>query len=166
MRNFAKKEIQCWILVGLPQASGREKLRGILREQGIPIKLLQRIIICHSGNILFGKHNGISGERVGNNKGVLHGSPISALLYIIYADNLMGEYKEEIKNKFNSKYIYKIRHIDAENNWAAYCFSEKHSNESAQKDTNWTRLNINPTTKGDNVLLLTIRKYNTKIRMI
>ena len=33
-------------------------------------------------------------EKIGNNQGVFQGSPISALLYITFADGIMDEYTE------------------------------------------------------------------------
>ena len=57
------------------------------------------IIKGHGGNILHGKHEGILGKEIENNKGVFRGSPISALLYIIFADGIMDEYKNEINTQ-------------------------------------------------------------------
>ena len=66
------------------------------------MKFIDIIIKGHTENTLVGKIDGKFGKEVVNNKGVSLGSPISALLYIIFADIIMGSYKEEL-NKPNTK---------------------------------------------------------------
>ena len=61
------------------------------------------IIKGREGNILHGKHAGVLGEEIKNNKGVFQGSPISALLYIIFADGIMDEYKKKLVLRTNQK---------------------------------------------------------------
>ena len=73
-------------------------------RKGIPTKPIRNIIQGHHGNILQGKHDGQLGREIHNNKGVFQGIPISALLYIIFADGAMGEYKKEIIPKNTGRY--------------------------------------------------------------
>ena len=71
----------------------RNRLWWILYEKGLPIKFIDLLIKGHSGNTLVGKINGVHSREINNDKGVFQGSPLSALLYIIYGDGIMGEYK-------------------------------------------------------------------------
>ena len=64
--------------------------------KGSPIKFIHNIIQGHDNNTLHGKHDGILGWEIHNNKGVFRGIPVSALLYIIFADGIMKEYKQEL----------------------------------------------------------------------
>ena len=36
---------------------------------------------------------------MGNNKGVFRGNPLSAYLFIIYAESMMGEYENNLKHE-------------------------------------------------------------------
>ena len=47
----------------------------------------------HSDNKLWAKYNNKLSKLVHNNTGVFQGSPLSAQLFIIYADYVMNEYK-------------------------------------------------------------------------
>ena len=55
----------------------------------------------HLGTNLKPKSNGQLGNSVknNNNKGVFQGSPLSAFLFIIYAESTMGEYGNNLKNE-------------------------------------------------------------------
>ena len=46
------------------------------------------------------------GAKIHNNKGVSHGSPVSAGLYITFDDGIRGEYKNELSmtNAENAKW--------------------------------------------------------------
>ena len=74
----------------------RIRLRLVLYEKGLPIKIINGIIKGHGNNLLQGNHNGTRGRKVNNNKGVFQGSPISALLYIIFAGGIMDGYEKEL----------------------------------------------------------------------
>ena len=155
-QNFVKKRIQGQILFDLSKAFdkiNREKLWRILYEKGLPIKTIQQIIIGRSGNSLFGKHNGVLGAKV-DNKGVFQGSPISALLYIIYAGNLMMEYKNEINNNFNKDNKQTVRNTDIENKWTEYMFNKNHDNPNSKESAKWTKPDPSQTItiKNDNIL--------------
>ena len=64
-------------------------------RKGIPVKLTHNITQRHRVNILHGKHDGQLGRKINNNKGVFQGSPISSLLYIIFVDGVMNDYKKK-----------------------------------------------------------------------
>ena len=72
------------------------------------------IIKGHEGNIIRGKHAGILGKEIENNKGVFHGSPIVALLYIIFADGIMGEYKNNINTQSPQKIKMITRNLNTD----------------------------------------------------
>ena len=72
-------------------------------------------IIRREENSLYGKHEGVLPGVIGSNIGVPQGIPISALLYIIYADNITKGSKTEMsKNEIetirhNEKYRSRMR---------------------------------------------------------
>ena len=78
------------------------------------MKLIDIIIKGHTDNILTGKLNGEFGDEVLNNQGVFQGSPISALLYIIFADGIMGEYKDLLNNIEHGKINLNVKNLDTE----------------------------------------------------
>ena len=86
------------IPIGLSKALdsiNRNILRTILYEKGIPWNFIKQIRSGHMGNKLCPKYKGITGSQMYNNKGVFHGSPVSATMFIIYLDHLMGKYDKK-----------------------------------------------------------------------
>ena len=71
--------------------------------------LIQMMPQGHRGNIPQGKHLGEIGTEIGNNEGVFQGSPISAILYITFADGITGEYKNEL-HPHNAQKIKMVTH--------------------------------------------------------
>ena len=59
------------------------------------------IKIGHNNNQLCSKINGEYSQLVDNNIGVFQGSPLSPILFIIYADHIMNNYSKSIKNQGN-----------------------------------------------------------------
>ena len=56
--------------------------------------------------------------QVFNNKGVFQGSPISAMLFIIYFDRLLGKYKIKLRDDFALEQpSLTIRNEHAEHKW-------------------------------------------------
>ena len=93
------------ILLDFPKAFGnieRDILWTKLYEAGIPIDFAQTLRIGHEGNILRPKCDGYIGNGGTNNKRVPHGSPMSATLFIIYAERMIEQYNtnltQNIKN--------------------------------------------------------------------
>ena len=80
----------------------------------------KNIIAGHNNNKLCVKHKTKLSKLIHNNVGVFQGSPISAQLFIIYADSVMNDYKKEINNKHNTENSINIRNIDVEYNWSKY----------------------------------------------
>ena len=64
-------------------------MRVVLYEKGIPIKLIDITIKGRTENKLYGEFDGILSNGIDNDKGPLQGSPVSALIYIIFADDIM-----------------------------------------------------------------------------
>ena len=138
-----KKEIVGHISFGLSKAFdriNRNKLWWVLYEKGLPIKLIQSIKKGHENNWLQGKRNGVRGSKINNNnnnnKGVFQGSPISALLYIILADSIMVEYKQELIQKRTEKTKINMRNLDTEINWTNH-YIKKKQNDNTTKTDEW-----------------------------
>ena len=99
-QNFIRNKIIGHISFDLSKAFGwidRNGLWRILYEKGTPTKLIDIAIKGSTSNAFLGKLDGVSGEGIGGNKGVFEGSPISALLNIVFADGIMGEYKNGLE---------------------------------------------------------------------
>ena len=60
-------------------------------QKGVPEEMISRIRRGHQGARLAPKSRGRYGESKENNIGVPHGSSISALLFIIYLDDMMDD---------------------------------------------------------------------------
>ena len=69
----------------------RNILWAILYGKGVPWNLIKQIRSGHKANKLCPKYNGVIGPQMYNNKGVFQGSPISAMRFIIYFDQLIGD---------------------------------------------------------------------------
>ena len=67
-------------------------------RKGIPTNLLKMIILGHANTKLCARHKCKLGNFVENNAGISQGSPLSAQLFIIYADYAMQIYTNDIQN--------------------------------------------------------------------
>ena len=135
-KNFSKNLIDGHIAFDLSKAFDRidrNKLWWTLYRKGLPIRLINFIINGHSDNTLSGRHNGNIGKAVNNDKGVFQGSPISALLYIIFADGIMEEYKEELKNSNTDKIKIISKNLHAEYKWTEFLTKTKQKSKKMNK---------------------------------
>merc|ERR1712112_154893 len=121
-RNFIKNNIQGQILIDLSKAFDRvdrNKPWKILYEKGLPLSFINMIKIGHENNQLCSKVKGEYSKLINNNIGVFQGSPLSPILFIIYADYIMSKYNKSIKrcnnNITKSKTI--IRNNEYEKIW-------------------------------------------------
>jgi len=76
----------------------RTQLWTTLYKKGIPLETITHIRKGHQNTMLRAKHQGKYGEASENNVGVSQGSAISALMFIIYLDDMMEDY-EAINHK-------------------------------------------------------------------
>jgi len=63
-----------------------------LYRKGLPLKMIQNIRNGHQNTTLMAKDKNQYGGKIKNNIGVFQGSAISALLFIIYLDDVMDDY--------------------------------------------------------------------------
>ena len=145
-RNIIKNNINGQILLDLSKAFGRidrTKLWDILYEKGLPIELIDLIKKGHTGNYLCSKINNQYTKLIKNNIGVFQGSPLSACLFIIYADYVMNEYKNEIKQTNTQKSTNVIKNIEAELNWTKNLIDEptiiNNNTNTTNNDTNTSK---------------------------
>ena len=120
----------------------------ILAKKGIPEYMLKMIYIAHKKTTLAPKHRNQLGKTCDNNNGCFQGSPLSALIFIIYADEMMNDYEEEMKktrknrknNNKNDEKI-KIRTRDDEYEWTKYKMNElnRKCGEKTKQKTTKTR---------------------------
>ena len=75
--------------------------------KSIPKHLIRKLIDAHANATLRCRNDGILGPGINNNNdvGVFQGSPLSAQLFIIFADKVMGNYTTET-NKQNLRKIH------------------------------------------------------------
>ena len=71
----------------------RNTLRATLFKAGLPIRTIKNIQQGSQGAKLHCKDNGTYGEPVINNVGVFQGSALSALLFIIYLDDITQDHQ-------------------------------------------------------------------------
>ena len=106
----------------------RNKLWSILYKKGLPVAFINMIKIGHNNNQLCSKINGEYSNLINNNVGVFQGSPLSAYLFIIYADYIMKQYNNSIKkpstNITKSNTI--TRSNEYENKWTNLTFKKIH----------------------------------------
>ena len=69
----------------------RTLMRTTLYKKGLPEEMTQHIRRGHIGPRLSPKYKGRYGKLKENNVGVFRGSEISALLFIIYQDDMMED---------------------------------------------------------------------------
>ena len=128
-QKLINNKVKGQLLIDLSKAFGRiqrNKLWWILYEKGIPTNLLKIIILGHTDTKLCARHNGKLGTPVNNNTGIFQGSPLSALLFIIYADYAMNIYTSDIINAGVSKTQNIIRDDKTEHSWTNYILKLKH----------------------------------------
>jgi len=90
----ATKDAQI-VLMDLAKAFGkvnRARLWTTLYKNGLPMEMIQRVRRGHQGTTILPKTKGKYGIGSPNNIGVFQGSAISALLFVIYKDDMMGDY--------------------------------------------------------------------------
>ena len=75
--------------------ANRLNIYSILAKKGIPIELIKIIRKTHTKTKLAPKEQNRIGTTIESNIGVYQGSPLSALLFIIYTNQMMGEYEKE-----------------------------------------------------------------------
>jgi len=75
----------------------RELLWAILYKKGLPEKMIKRIRMGRENIKLRPKAKGNLGKKQINSKGVFHGSPLGALLFIIYFDHMLEMHAGEQK---------------------------------------------------------------------
>ena len=71
----------------------RTQLWTTLYKKGLPIELITHLRRGHQNTKLVAKLNGEYGKPQDNNVGVFQGSAVSALLFIIYLDDMMEDYQ-------------------------------------------------------------------------
>ena len=94
-RKYISGEIKGRILLDLSKAFGginRNKLWYSLYEFGLTKNLTRAIINCHLDAQLCAKHLNNRCPLIPNNIGGFRGSPLSAQLFIIYAEHAMINY--------------------------------------------------------------------------
>ena len=117
----------------------RQKMLTILAEKGLPAELIRIIHIMHKNTKLQPKQSNRLGQKIYNNNGCFQGSPLSALVFVIYADEMMNRYEQELKKqrgnaKNASTENINIRSENAEKEWTRHKLNEKTKHEGKQKD--------------------------------
>merc|ERR1712105_7076 len=96
------------VLMDLTKAFGkvnRTILWTTLYKKGLPIDMITHIRRGHQNTQLLPKTKGKYGTATTNNVGVFQGSAISALLFIIYQDDMMEDY-----DALNQEAHLKLKH--------------------------------------------------------
>ena len=92
-----KDDTQQLILFDLPKPFGnieRDILWRKLYEAGLPLIFATEIETGRDGTKLIPKYDGYIGTSEDNNTGVSQCSPLSAALFIIYAEQMMKQYRD------------------------------------------------------------------------
>ena len=84
------------------------------------MKLIKYIIVGHGDNILQGKHDGIVGKRINNNKGVSRGIAISPLLHSTFSDGIKGDCREDLNKIRISEIRMGVKNLSVEFDWGYY----------------------------------------------
>jgi len=71
----------------------RTQLWTTLYKKGLPLEMITMIRQGHQNTTLYAKHQGAYGKQVTNNVGVFQRSEISALLFIIYLEAMVEDYR-------------------------------------------------------------------------
>ena len=75
---------------------------------------IRLIRMGHTENQLRPKYKGAIGTRTHNNRGASQGSPLSAMLFIIYFDRMMEGYTQNLQQKYKTQ----ATHIITTHPWA------------------------------------------------
>merc|ERR1711915_1092257 len=89
-------------LMDLTKAFDRTNIQllfNILIKKGIPIEMVRLIIKTQKNTQLQAREKNKLGEKQEINRGIFQGSPLLALLFIIYTDQMMKEFDEDWKEK-------------------------------------------------------------------
>merc|ERR1712126_307747 len=78
--------------------TNRLKMYNVLLESGLPIKLTRTIKRTHERTTLNVREKNRIGTKKETNVGVFQGSPLSALLFVIYITSMMTDYRARNKN--------------------------------------------------------------------
>ena len=139
------KEYKSITLLDLSKAfdrMNRQKLLTVLAEKGLPINMIKIIEIMHRNTQLRPKQNNKLGSSIENNTGCFQGSPLSALVFIIYADEMMEKYEEylkEIRKKNGTKEkekreCMKVRSKKNEEEWTTHKTNEMERGNKLNRD--------------------------------
>ena len=96
LRNNTAKQL---ILFDFSKAFGniaRDITWAKLYESGLPRNFIRLLKMGHEGNRLQPKCDGYIGNYETNNKGVFQGSPLSATLFKIYAEQMIKPYNKNL----------------------------------------------------------------------
>merc|ERR1711990_1206622 len=150
----------------------------ILAKKGIPEYILKLIYIAHKNTTLAPKQKNQIGKTIKNNNGCFQGSPLSALIFIIYADEMMEDYEKETRKTKKEKKIEKkeekirIRTKEDEKNWTHYKMAElerKCNEKTKQKtykntNTKTEKKDIDHLEYADDTTLLNLCKEDEQIK--
>ena len=156
----------------------RKKMMTILAKKGIPEYILKLIYIAHKNTTLAPKQKNQIGKTIKNNNGCFQGSPLSALIFIIYADEMMEDYEKETRKTKKEKKIEKkeekirIRTKEDEKNWTHYKMAElerKCNEKTKQKtykntNTKTEKKDIDHLEYADDTTLLNLCKEDEQIK--
>ena len=71
----------------------------ILIKKGLPIELVRLIVKTHSNTYIRAREKNKLSKKQEINTGVYQGSPLSALLFIVYTDAMMEDYGKSWSTK-------------------------------------------------------------------
>merc|ERR1711915_913281 len=83
--------------------TNRKLLYTTLIKKGLPIELIRLIIKTHSNTFIRAREKNKLSNKQETNTGVYQGSPLSALLFIIYTDKMMEDYEKSWSKKKKTK---------------------------------------------------------------
>ena len=102
---------------------------GPTSRKGLPIFPAQQLLYGHTNNNkLCSKHNNKLTKPI-NNIGVFQGTPLSANIFIIYADREMKSYTGETRNLINTNGEVRIRNDNIENKYAEFLLNNNYNYE-------------------------------------
>merc|ERR1711915_739189 len=79
--------------------TNRQLLFNVLMKKGIPIEMIRLVIKTQRNTELQAREKNKLGKKLEINRGIFQGSPLSALLLIIYTDQMMKEFDKEWTDK-------------------------------------------------------------------
>merc|ERR1712126_19626 len=93
-------------LMGLAKAfdrTNRQLLYTVLTQKGVPIPLIKLIRKTQTNTYLNIRDSNILGAETEVNVGIMQGSPLSALLFVVYTDHMVKTYRKERRAKREEK---------------------------------------------------------------